>query len=165
MCAPAKAVRRMAGQSRPHRAGGLAVSIFPTTSLGRWQSNLRHNSLDLRSSSLGSPPKARFFSRLPGLRHGAGGSALLAVYAWRTLCAVRHGLLHGGPARRSITFCQSCQGSAQKFGGFLSQNEPPQRTKKGVRTVGSAAFWALCRRGQRASRPEARNSPSRLTDR
>ena len=137
----------------------LAVSIFPTTSLGRWQSNLRHNSLDLRSSSLGSPPKARFFSRLPGLRHGAGGSALLAVYAWRTLCAVRQGLLHGGPARRSITFCQSCQGSAQKFGGFLSQNEPPQRTKKGVRTVGSAAFWFLCRRGQRNSRPEARNSP------
>ena len=73
----------------------LAVSIFPTTSLGRWQSNLRHNSLDLRSSSLGSPPKARFFSRLPGLRHGAGGSALLAVYAWRTLCAVRQGLLPG----------------------------------------------------------------------
>ena len=109
----------------------LAVSIFPTTSLGRWQSNLRHNSLDLRSSSLGSPPKARFFSRLPGLRHGAGGSALLAVYAWRTLCAVRQGLLHGGPARRSITFCQSCQGSAEKFGGFFSQNEPPQRTKKG----------------------------------
>ena len=44
----------------------LAVSIFPTTSLGRWQSNLRHNSLDLRSSSLGSPPKARFSGETTG---------------------------------------------------------------------------------------------------
>ena len=38
------------------------------------------------------------FERLPGHRHGAGETALLVVYAWRIRCAVRQGLLHGGPA-------------------------------------------------------------------
>jgi len=38
------------------------------------------------------------FERLPGHRHGAGGPALLVVYAWRIRCAVRQGVLHGGPA-------------------------------------------------------------------
>ena len=38
------------------------------------------------------------FERLPGHRHGAGETALLVMYAWRIRCAVRQGLLHGGPA-------------------------------------------------------------------
>ena len=36
--------------------------------------------------------------RLPGHRHGAAETALLVVCAWRILCAVRQGVLHGGPA-------------------------------------------------------------------
>ena len=40
------------------RPGSL---LFPTASLGRWQTLRRHNPLALWPSSLGSPPKARFY--------------------------------------------------------------------------------------------------------
>ena len=41
----------------------LAVSISPISSLGRCRSHLRHNSLDLQSSSLGSPPASTILWR------------------------------------------------------------------------------------------------------
>ena len=77
------------------------VCLFsPMSAMGRWQPHLRRHSLALRSAALGSPPKARFFSRLPGLRHGAGETALpygAPLSQGRTLCA-RFPPLHGlGP--------------------------------------------------------------------
>ena len=41
----------------------LVASISPITSLGRCRSHLRHNSLDLRLSSLGSPPRSTILRR------------------------------------------------------------------------------------------------------
>ena len=107
----------------------------------------------------------RVFRKPPGERRSETAARRFRIKnddSCRTPCRSMAGSSTWRAGRRRITFCQSCQGSAQPFGGNLSQSESPQRTRKGVRTVGSAAFWALCRRGQRASRPEARNSPSRL---
>ena len=103
----------------------LFVWFFSMSSLGRCRSNRWNHSLALWPSSLGSPPSGTVLFILPGHRHGAGGTALLVVDAWRTLCAVRQGVLHGGPAGRNITFCQSHQGSAQPFRSSVLQNEPP----------------------------------------
>ena len=51
--------------------------FFPMSALGRWQSNLRRHSLDLWSSSLGSPPKAHFYSDTTGPPARCGRYCLL----------------------------------------------------------------------------------------
>ena len=87
------------------------------SALGRCRSNLRHSSLALRSSSLGSPPRSTILWR----DYRATGM----VRAEQVSCRVRmaHPLRSSAGSttwragRRRITFCQSCQGSAQKFGG------------------------------------------------
>ena len=87
------------------------------SALGRCRSNLRHSSLALRSSSLGSPPRSTILWR----DYRATGM----VRAEQVSCRVRMAHPLRSPAgsstwragRRSLTFCQSCQGSAQKFGG------------------------------------------------
>ena len=92
--------------------------LSPISSLGRCQSNLRHHSLALQSSSLGSPPRSTILLR----DYRATGM----VRTGQISCRVRmaHPLRSSAGSstwragRRSIDNCQSCHWSAQKFGGM-----------------------------------------------
>ena len=88
------------------------------SALGRCRSNRRRYSLDLYPSSLGSPPSGTILLR----DYRATGT----VRAEQVSCRVRMahplrstaGTSTWRAGRRSLTFCQSHQGSAQKFGGI-----------------------------------------------
>ena len=88
------------------------------SSLGRCRSNRWNHSLALWPSSLGSPPRSTILWR----DYRATGM----VRAEQVSCRVRmaHPLRSTAGSstwragRRSLTFCQSHQGSAQKFGGI-----------------------------------------------
>ena len=104
--------------------------------MGRWQSNLRHNPLALQSSSLGSPTSGTILWR----DYRASGM----VRAIQVSCRVRMAHPLGSTAgsstwragRRSIDNCQSCQGSAQKFGGRV-----PSRHGRDFRAPPAQEEW------------------------
>ena len=95
----------------------LFVWFFSISSLGRCRSNRWNHSLALQPFSLGSPPRSTILWR----DYRATGM----VRAEQVSCRVRMAHPLRSPAgsstwragRRSIDTHQSCQGSAQKFGG------------------------------------------------